>query len=287
MEEYSSITEFLQSETTLSQSGATVTTAANGDTVVTARIRLADTQDEEAVDISTLTNQQIESLQDVDPFMYHSIVSERRRSSFFDFDDDACDGEDGQIQFSFDLQDIEGLGLITSQPRRASLRTLDIDDPISSGVRGPIFSQSDHINAENSHANGGSVHSGVVRVRSTAGGMRSGPDPADASAGSVHSVSVSGRVSSTARQQRLLSQNLQPRGPVSFGRLGRIGGGSFTTASSGSRIVARRRRFSTEAHSSLVMTNFAAELRGTVSPEMDSLFGDMSDIDLLEYLREG
>eukprot|EP00804_Cyclotella_cryptica_P002102 CCRYP_006535-RA/>CCRYP_006535-RA protein AED:0.08 eAED:0.08 QI:0/-1/0/1/-1/1/1/0/315 len=314
MEEYSSVTEFLESEMALSQSGATVTTAANGDTALTARIRIADNPDDEEVDISTLNTQEIERLRDVDPFMYHSIVSERRRSSLIDFDDDAHDGEEGPIQFNFDLQDIERLGLITSQSRRSSLYSLDADDPISAGDRDPSFSQNGHINVDNSQANGGSCHSGIVRVRSAAGGTRrsllfhlsegsaTGPDPADASAGSFHSVlvaaeseSMSRRVSSIARQQHQLSLSLQQRRPASYGRLDRIGGGSFTTTSSGSSVVARRRRFSTEAHSSLVMANFAAVLRGaalTPSPDLGSLFGgddsfsDMDDVDLLQYLRD-
>ena len=311
MQEYSSVTEFLESETALSQSGATVSTAANGDTVLTTRIRLADNLDEEAVDISALNIQEIERLRAVDPFMNHSIVSERRRSSLYDFDDDDVDGEDGAIQFNFDLQDIERLGPIASQRRRASLYSLDVDDSMNSADREPSFNQSDHINAENAHPNGGSVHSGIVRVRSAAGGRRrsslfnldeesaSGPDPADASAGSVHSVSVESesiprRVTSTARHQRRLSQSLQPRRPASSARLERIGGGSFTTTSSGSSIVARKRRFSTEAHSSLIMANFAATLRAAaLAPDVDPLFGgedifnDMDDMDLLQYLREG
>ena len=311
MQEYSSVTEFLESETALSQSGATVSTAANGDTVLTTRIRLADHPDEEAVDISALNMQEIERLRAVDPFMYHSIVSERRRSSLYDFDDDDVDGEDGAIQFNFDLQDIERLGPITTQRRRASLYSLDVDDSMNSADREPSFNQSDHINADNAHPNGGSVNSGIVRVRSAAGGRRrsslfnlveesaADPDPADESAGSVHSVTVSvesesipRRVTSTARQQRQLSQSLQPRRPASIARFERIGGGSFTTTSSGSSIVARKRRFSTEAHSSLIMANLAATLRGAAlrpSPDLDLLFDgeDISnDMDLLQYLRE-
>ncbi|KAL3787221.1 hypothetical protein HJC23_004262 [Cyclotella cryptica] len=312
MQEYSSVTEFLESETALSQSGATVTTTANGDTVLTARIRLADHPNDEAVDISALNMQEIERLRDADPFMYHSIVSERRRSSLFDFDDDDDDDAvDGPVQFNFDLQDIERLGPITRHRRRASLYSLDVDDSVNAGDRDPSFSQSDHINADNAPANGGSVHSGIVRVRSAAGGRRrsslfnldeestAGPDPADVSAGSVHSVSVSveseaipRRVTSRARQQRQLSQSLQPRRPASSARLERIGGGSFTTTSSGSSIVARKRRFSTEAHSSLIMANLAAALRGaalTPSPDLDSLFDGEdidNDMDLLQYLRE-
>ena len=68
---------------------------------------------------------------------------------------------------------------------------------------------------------------------------------------------------------------------------------SIISTGTGSSVIQRKRRFSTEAHSSLVMANLEASLRGSIlndSPDLDSLFddvGDSSDDDgeLLGFLR--
>jgi hypothetical protein len=57
-QEYSSVTEFLQTETLDNLQGTTIDTDFNGDTVITAQIRLADHPDEESIDISNLDNQE-------------------------------------------------------------------------------------------------------------------------------------------------------------------------------------------------------------------------------------
>ena len=72
--------------------------------------------------------------------------------------------------------------------------------------------------------------------------------------------------------------------------------GSATSLSSSGSIVARKRRFSTEAHSSLIMANLSASLMGSHlrdGPDLDSLFDgenvsddDDDDMGLLNFLRQ-
>ena len=109
MREYSSVTEFLESET-LENVGATINTDANGDTVITARIRLADDPEDESVDISALDNAEIERLREADPFMYHSIVRERRRSSLFGLEEDLEADEAAVQNIEFDLREMDTMG---------------------------------------------------------------------------------------------------------------------------------------------------------------------------------
>eukprot|EP00804_Cyclotella_cryptica_P009822 CCRYP_016255-RA/>CCRYP_016255-RA protein AED:0.21 eAED:0.21 QI:0/-1/0/1/-1/1/1/0/220 len=80
------------------EAGTIVHTASSVDqTILTVPSRLADSFREQAIDISELTQQDIQRIRDEDPFMYHSILQHLRkmRSSSFTPDRDGVDDELG------------------------------------------------------------------------------------------------------------------------------------------------------------------------------------------------
>lgn len=297
-------------------------TLPNGDTIVTTRIRLAENPDEESVDISTLDMQEMDRLREADPFMYHSIMRERRRSSLFGLEDDediAQEEEEGAAGVEFDLRDMDQGSSTTRGGLRGSLlRAL-------SGLRRQSSTNSDNLhnvseadlsNGQQSHSDrsgasvdgshnsggnrsGGSVRSGGQRMLRPAlsrrrsslysvneEGASQNNDAADADAGAG---GVTRRNSS-----RPFSQSL-PHGHAPNAIHGRrlSHRNSITSlTSTGSSVVQRKRRFSTEAHSSLIMSNLESSLRGSMlsdSPDLDSLLdedlGGSDDEDLLSFLR--
>jgi hypothetical protein len=319
MPEYSSVTEFLQTETLDNLQGATIDTDFNGDTVITAQIRLADHPDEESIDISNLDNQEMDRLRDADPFLYHSIVRERRRSSLLMLEGEE-EEEEGQ-NIEFDLREMDRGGGLRSSLRSSLRRSMQgLMRRQSSGLSEDAHSMTDSSNngglsrqgssagsSDGSHHSAGNssggLRSSLRMTRPALGRRRSSlynvdeedevnnePDPAEGSNPANPANTGAGLL---ARQYRRDSEsiptNLTPAG-------GARRRSCCTVTSTGSSVVARKRRFSTEAHSSLIMANIEAALNGSVltdSPDLDSLFDQESneshsdsDDDLLSFLRD-
>jgi hypothetical protein len=313
--EYSSVSEFLKSES-LDNVNATVNTDANGDRVVTARIRLADNPDEASIDISAVDHAEMERLRDADPFMYHSIVRERRRSSLLGLDEDEQADDEAVQNIEFDLREMDlPAGGARRSSLRGSLRRGGLRGSLQSfegGLESSLQSFDDPRNVSDSDFSAdGSQNSGNNSGGSNSGGRSNGVRG--------HSRPVLRR-----RQSSLYNVDEESEGPIdpadssggvlppvhrpfaqSFTQQGRAPGQaqrrhsylSQSSVGTGSSIVQRKRRFSTEAHSSLIMANLEASLMGSMlsdSPDLDSLFdndGDSdgssdSDDDLLNFLRD-
>eukprot|EP00804_Cyclotella_cryptica_P006789 CCRYP_021046-RA/>CCRYP_021046-RA protein AED:0.09 eAED:0.09 QI:373/1/0.5/1/0/0/2/0/234 len=97
MPKCSSIEDFIR-HVPLLEAGAVVHTASSFDQIILAvPTRLADSFEEECIDTSELSQEDIQRIRDEDPFMYHSILQHFRkiRSSSFAPDRDGVDDELG------------------------------------------------------------------------------------------------------------------------------------------------------------------------------------------------
>lgn len=272
------------------------------------------------MDISTLDDAEIDRLRDADPFMYHSIMRERRRSSLFGLDEDEeVDGDAAVQNIEFDLREMDtggsggGLGgslrgsLRGSSMRRglrSSLRSFDDHHNVSDSDFSADQTRSNNDGASTSSHNSGSNDSG-----SRLNGLRGRPYPAvgrrrsslynldEEHESTIDPADNAGGVST--RHHRPFAQSMQPQrtslanDDTRSGECRRRNSHSNLSIGTRSGVVQRKRRFSTEAHSSLIMANLEASLRGSMlstGPDLDSLFGDEGegsddDGDLLSFLR--
>ena len=305
-------------------------TLPNGEVSITTRICLAENPDEESVDINELDTQEMERLREVDPFMYHSIKREHRRSSLFGLEEeeeeDPAQEEAADVEFDFrdmdhgDERGIRGsLIRALSGFRRESLLT-DADIDADTGAGG-VPRRNERLASQNPpplHAPN-AIH-GVQPTRrsrqlstndpnATLQPRRRSSIASLTSAGSSIMRRLRRQSSSTTndtddvdggsgraprRNSRRFSQNLsQVNAPDAMHTMQASHRSSITSmTSTGSSIVKRKRRFSTEAHSSLIMSNLESSFRGSVlsdSPDLDSLLdedlGGSDDEDLLSFLR--
>ncbi|KAL3776245.1 hypothetical protein ACHAWO_007818, partial [Cyclotella atomus] len=161
-----------------------------------------------------------------------------------------------------------------------SLQSFDGPDNVSD----TDFSASGANSTDGSHNSGS--HSGGSASGGRSNESKSTVDPADPSVEVLPRVHRPFDRSASFTEQRCASSQAQSR----HSYLSRNSGGT------GSSIVQCKRRFSTEAHSSLIMGNLEASLMGSMlsdSPDLDSLFDDDGDSDgssdsdgvLLNFLR--
>eukprot|EP00804_Cyclotella_cryptica_P006790 CCRYP_021044-RA/>CCRYP_021044-RA protein AED:0.18 eAED:0.18 QI:162/-1/0/1/-1/1/1/0/233 len=92
-----SIEDFITNMSLLEARAVVHTVSSVDQTILTVPSRLADSYQEESIDISELTQQGIQRIRDEDPFMYHSILQHLRkmRSSSFISNRDGVDDELG------------------------------------------------------------------------------------------------------------------------------------------------------------------------------------------------